>query len=123
MISGGESTTSVGGDISLTSGLGVASSSGAFTLLSADDIDNGVISGGIQMKSGHSTSGNSGTVTLRTEAATSGTAGSISIIVGSGSNFAGGRIVLESGQSMSATGGSISMTSGYSLQRPVVRSA
>ena len=95
----------------VSSGAGIATTSGAIVIRSANAGDAGV-SGVLIFSSGSSSSGTTGSVSIGSGAATDGKGGAVSITVGSGDSGAGGELTLTAGKSTVLTGGAIGITSG-----------
>jgi len=104
-----------GGDITILSGVGIATSSGSIIMSTADADPNGV-SGPLHLSTGHANAGSSGSIQLSTGSAMSGVGGSVSIEVGSGDSGDGGAVLVNAGFSSSSfgQGGNIDLLGGSS---------
>jgi hypothetical protein len=115
----------LGGSVTIESGVGTATDSGAASLSTADAGVAGV-SGNLSLRTGVATNGDSGSVVLASGSSSSGTGGDITLTVGSGtaeggtftvvgaasSGDAGGNINLYAGSSAVTSGGNIYLKPG-----------
>ena len=98
---GGDSRAGTGGNVDLTTGYGVETSSGRITLTTPNSGSFG-ISGAVNIATGHATKGSSGRLLISSGVATEGKAGAISLLVGTGT--VGGDLHLRGGNTRSGTG-------------------
>ena len=113
-LTGGMARAGRGGDLSFSSGIGIATSSGEVQIATANAGEGGT-SGSMTLTTGTSSVGSSGFIVVTTGDALSGSGGAITVAVGKGESGCGSDVAIEAGATSDvATGGAISLTSGGS---------